>query len=77
MDILDLFKGAIISIESREGKRQIWVHIGKQRFPLVIRPSSGENRPKGSQIEASTHPHSRRKRARSPIAVRVKPITES
>lgn len=40
MDILDLFKGAIISVESRSGKKQIWIHIGNQHFPLVIRPES-------------------------------------
>jgi hypothetical protein len=40
MDILDLFKGAIISVESRSGRKQIWIHIGNQHFPLVIRPAS-------------------------------------
>ena len=40
MDILDLFKGAVISVESRSGKKQIWIHIGNQHFPLVIRPAS-------------------------------------
>jgi len=37
MNILDLFKGAVISIESREGRKKVWIHIGNQRFPLVNR----------------------------------------
>lgn len=35
MDILSLFKGATITIESKGGKRQVWVQAGRQRFPLL------------------------------------------
>ena len=32
---LVLHKTAIVSIESRGGRKQVWVHIGNQRIPLV------------------------------------------
>ena len=35
MDIQQLWRGAIISIESRDGRKQVWVHVKNQRFPLV------------------------------------------
>ena len=35
MDINELWRGAIISIESRDGRKQVWVHVKNQRFPLV------------------------------------------
>jgi hypothetical protein len=37
MNILNLYKGAIISIESREGRKKVWIHMGNQRYPLVNR----------------------------------------
>jgi hypothetical protein len=35
LDIHQLWRGAIISIESRDGRKQVWVHVKNQRFPLV------------------------------------------
>ncbi len=35
MDIHQLWRGAILSIESRDGRKQVWVHVKNQRFPLV------------------------------------------
>ena len=35
MNLDHLWRGAIISIESRDGRKQIWVHMRNQRFPLV------------------------------------------
>ena len=32
---LELYKTAILSIESRGGRRQVRVHIGNQSFPLA------------------------------------------
>ena len=32
---LELHKTAILSIESRGGRKQVWVHIGNQRIPLA------------------------------------------
>ena len=31
----DLFQGAIISVENKQGQRRVWVHQGDRRFPLV------------------------------------------
>jgi len=36
VDIFDLFKGAVISVESHRGKKEVWVSIGSQHFPLLI-----------------------------------------
>ncbi len=35
MDINQLWRGAIISIETHDGQKQVWVHMKDQRFPLV------------------------------------------
>jgi hypothetical protein len=35
LDIHQLWRQAIISIESRDGRKQVWVHVKNQRFPLV------------------------------------------
>ena len=35
MNILDLYQGAILSIESHQGRKKVWIHIGNQRFPLT------------------------------------------
>ncbi|MDH7499082.1 MAG: hypothetical protein QHH30_01690 [candidate division NC10 bacterium] len=48
MNILNLFKGAVISIESRDGRKKVWLHIGNQRFPLVNRADLEE----GMALEA-------------------------
>jgi hypothetical protein len=38
MNPFDLYPGAIVSLESREGRRQVWLHVGNQRHPLVNWP---------------------------------------
>jgi len=35
LDINELWRGAIISIESRDGRKRVWVHVKNQRLPLV------------------------------------------
>jgi len=50
MNILDLFKGAVISIESRDGRKKVWLHIGNQRFPLANRTDLEE----GMALEAAS-----------------------
>ncbi len=47
IDIFNLFKGAVISVESHRGKKEVWVSIGGQHFPLVIRPTSAKKQRSG------------------------------
>jgi hypothetical protein len=54
MDIRDLFKGASFSVESHDGKRQIWIRVGRQHFPVVVREGPEKPRPTGIHRESST-----------------------
>lgn len=57
MDIRDLFKGASFSVESHDGKRQIWIRVGRQHFPLVVR--EGPEKPRPTEVRRGSSAHSR------------------
>ena len=47
IDVFDLFKGAVFSVESHRGKKEVWVSIGSQHFPLLITAISAKKEHSG------------------------------